>query len=242
MEINQRRKISKQLKGKYIGIPAGEGRKDGKYLFCKYCNNKFYRHKKYADIAKFCSQKCYFDYKNNIFNPLIKFKHTNQSKKNIKIGHNKALEKESYHINLKKSFKKRQQKYGNSLGVKDYNAKIEKIRRNTIKQHLRGGFPQTNTIIERIIEKKLKENKIDFEHPFAFGRFVCDFAILNNKIIIECDGDYWHNREDIKKKDKAKNAYIKKSGWKILRFWETDIKNNPDNCIKVIQEEVLCKN
>jgi len=111
-------------------------------------------------------------------------------------------------------------------GVKKANIIKDKIRRNTIKQHMKG-FPQTNTSIEIRMQKLLDKNQIKYLHPFNFNdKFACDFALVEKKIIIECDGDYWHNREDIKNRDKSKNAYIKACGWKMLRFWESDINNN----------------
>jgi len=54
------------------------------------------------------------------------------------------------------------------------------------------------------------------------------------------EGYNWHNREDIKKKDKAKNAYLKVSGWVLLRFWEHEIKDDINKCVQIIQEEI-CK-
>ena len=112
------------------------------------------------------------------------------------------------------------------FGVKKANIIKDKIRRNTVNQHIRG-FPQTNTSIEIKVQKLLNLNKIKYSHPFNFNnKFACDFALVEKKIIIECDGDYWHNRKDIKNRDKSKNAYIKACGWKILRFWEHDINNN----------------
>lgn len=110
----------------------------------------------------------------------------------------------------------------------------ELIRRKTIEQHIRG-FPQTNTSIERIMEKALKSSKISFVHPFNFNnKFACDFAIPSSKIIIECDGDYWHNREDSKNRDKRKNAYIRACGWNMMRFWEHEINEDIDKCIQTI--------
>jgi len=125
---------------------------------------------------------------------------------------------------------------GKNLGFKHSETTKEKIRRNTILQHIRG-FPQTNTSIELHIKDVLDKNNIKYEHPFNFNnKFACDFAVPSKKLIIECDGDYWHNREDIKKRDKAKNAYITTCGWNMLRFWEHEINNNISSC-----EEKICR-
>ena len=96
-----------------------------------------------------------------------------------------------------------------------------------------------NTIPEKIMSNILTEYNIPFESQYNFNnKFRCDFAIPSKKIIIECDGDYWHNLDRVKKKDRAENAYIIKCGWKILRFWEYELKNNINNIKSIIKLEV----
>ena len=211
---------------KNVKIFKRPSRATGEYFKCKYCGKLNYVNKKRVGKVIFCDKTCYFKYKNEIYNPLKGFKHSELSKEHYK---NKIFTKQ-HRENLSKA----------SKGKIVSDITKEKIRQNTIKQHVQGLFPQTNTLIERIMNKALRENNISFKHPFPFGRFVCDFAIPEKKIIIECDGDYWHNREDIKKKDKAKNAYLKVSGWVLLRFWEHEIKDDINKCVQIIQEEI-CK-
>jgi len=114
--------------------------------------------------------------------------------------------------------------------------KVKQLNREaTIKRLTDGKYPKTNTKIEQIMYSALVELGVDFVHQYNFNnKFVCDFAIPIYKIIIECDGDYWHNRSDAKKRDAPKNAYIPKCGWTLLRFWETDIHNNLQKCLDEI--------
>lgn len=113
------------------------------------------------------------------------------------------------------------------------------IRKKTIEQ-LKNNHLKQGTSIELIMENLLKSLDINYEFQYNFNnKFLCDFAIVDKKIIIECDGDYWHNREDNKKRDKAKNAYIEKCGWKIIRFWEHDIKNNLNNIKDSVLQVIL---
>jgi very-short-patch-repair endonuclease len=65
-----------------------------------------------------------------------------------------------------------------------------------------------------------------------------DFYIPEHNLIIEVDGDFWHcnpskfpNPEYTTQKrnlqrDKIKNQWATDNGYKLLRFWEDDIKNN----------------
>jgi DNA mismatch endonuclease (patch repair protein) len=37
-------------------------------------------------------------------------------------------------------------------------------------------------------------------------------------------------------RDKKVNEQLKAEGWKVLRFWEHEVRKNPDNVIKKITE------
>lgn len=118
---------------------------------------------------------------------------------------------------------------------------IDKIRKGVI-LHLQTNALKQDTGIELKMQEVLNSSNITHEHPYSFNdKFLCDFAIPSLKIIIECDGDYWHNREDIKNRDKAKNAYITKCGWKMLRFWEHAINENIEECLEKILLEMKRK-
>jgi very-short-patch-repair endonuclease len=98
----------------------------------------------------------------------------------------------------------------------------EKRRIARLKQKL----PTIDTSIEIKVEEWLNENQIEYIHPFNLGnRFQCDFYLPTVNLIVECDGEYWHSREDMKKRDKAKDCYAKKCGYEILRLPEREITN-----------------
>lgn len=57
-------------------------------------------------------------------------------------------------------------------------------------------------------------------------RFNPDFINANGqKKIIELYGDYWHNREDIKKRDKNRLRIYSGYGYKTLIIWENELKD-----------------
>ena len=125
-------------------------------------------------------------------------------------------------------------------------------------------FPkQTNTkperqIKEEIVKRGYKE-KIDFIHQYKFmNKFMCDFCFPKQKIVIECDGDFWHanpnefsNKEKLHphqiksiSRDKSKTAYITKidqGSWTLLRFWESDIEKDVSKCVDRIEEVIKKK-
>lgn len=81
-----------------------------------------------------------------------------------------------------------------------------------------------------------------------------DFASKKQKIAIFIDSCFWHkcpkhfrkpnsNKSYWKAKidrnvERAKeiNKWLKKDGWTVLRFWEHEIKKNPEKCINLIKE------
>lgn len=82
------------------------------------------------------------------------------------------------------------------------------------------------TSIEKKVYEELKKRGILFERQKLInGKFLVDAYIPSLNLIIECDGDYWHGLERVKKKDKAENAYLTKCGYKLLRLSEAEINN-----------------
>ncbi|MDD5618706.1 MAG: very short patch repair endonuclease, partial [Candidatus Omnitrophica bacterium] len=101
-----------------------------------------------------------------------------------------------------------------------------------------------NTSIDNKIASLLRKAKIRFaRYPRMLGN--PDFVIKSKKVIIFCDGDFWHGydykqrkakltkfwKEKIeanKKRDKKNNRYLIAMGWKVLRIWEHDINLNSE--------------
>lgn len=81
-----------------------------------------------------------------------------------------------------------------------------------------------------------------------------DFVVMGHKIAVFCDGEFWHGRNwEVRRndhktnrefwhnkiernieRDTEVNRQLEASGWKIFRFWDTDIKKSPDICINKI--------
>jgi very-short-patch-repair endonuclease len=79
---------------------------------------------------------------------------------------------------------------------------------------------------------KDKGYNVVLEHGCDF--YHIDIAIVEKQIAIEVDGDYWHGNKELyeepsliqinrQNNDKRKNTYLTNRGWKILRFWQTDL-------------------
>lgn len=69
------------------------------------------------------------------------------------------------------------------------------------------------TYPEQICYDWLTQNKIEFEHNFKFNNWYIDFKI--NKILIEIDGEHWHQD---KEKDAKRDAILTLNGFKVFRI------------------------
>lgn len=100
-----------------------------------------------------------------------------------------------------------------------------------------------DTNIERIMEKILREIGLKYERqPSLIGK--PDFRIKDTKILIFCDSSFWHGRKkreisgeafkknrefwtnklrETVKRDQRTNRKLRKEGWSVHRFWDTDI-------------------
>lgn len=99
---------------------------------------------------------------------------------------------------------------------------------NGRKAGLKGLVSQQNSKEPTSIEKKVYDylllKGILFERQkLVNGRFIVDAFIPSLNLVIEADGNYWHNLDRVVKKDKAENAYLKKCGFKLIRLSEKEI-------------------
>lgn len=93
--------------------------------------------------------------------------------------------------------------------------------------------------IEIKMRDELTSRLIPFVEQYPIGnRFVSDFYIPKYNIIIECDGNYWHNLPEVKERDKMKNELIKNEGRSLYRFWESEINESVEACVDVVMIEI----
>jgi len=117
-----------------------------------------------------------------------------------------------------------------NLGKKRSDITKEKLK----KARLRIIIPHKDTSIEVKLQKALSTQKIKFrKHVPITGQ--PDIFIEPN-ICIFADGDYWHNLEKGKKRDKYVNRKLKQMGYVILRFWEHQINKDLTGCLNKIIE------
>lgn len=103
----------------------------------------------------------------------------------------------------------------------------------------RGFITQERTSIEIAMAEELVRREIEYVEQYNLGdKFRLDFLLPEYGIVIECDGDYWHNLPEVKRRDKRKNAYIKACGYSLYRFWESEINADVEACVDIILAEI----
>jgi len=92
--------------------------------------------------------------------------------------------------------------------------------------------------LEKSGNKILNDLGIIFQEQVPlFDKFIVDAFLEKEKIVIQWDGEYWHNKKQNKQRDISQDAYLKKCGYKVLRYTDKQIKNNLDFVISDIKKQ-----
>ena len=108
-----------------------------------------------------------------------------------------------------------------------------------------------DTKIEKKTASLLRKNKIHYRRfPKIFGS--PDF-VVEKKVLVFCDGDFWHGYGYGKKKrpqkkfwrdkiernmerDRKVSRTLRRDGWSVIRIWEHDIEKRPAACLRRIKK------
>ena len=134
---------------------------------------------------------------------------------------------------------------------------LTKEQRRKNMQHIRSN----DTKIEVLLRKALWNRGYRYRKNYRDLPGKPDIALTKYKIAIFCDGEFFHGKDwDVlrprlekrnnseywiskisknRKRDDEVNKKLLFMGWTVIRFWGRDIKNNTDECIKVIDEAVF---
>ena len=119
----------------------------------------------------------------------------------------------------------------------------------------------SDTKIEVLLRKALWQKGYRYRKNYKDLPGKPDIVITKYKIAIFCDGEFFHGKDWevlTPRREKSNNCeyWISKIsrnrerddeinkkllflGWTVIRFWGKDIKNNTDECIKVIEEAIF---
>jgi len=72
---------------------------------------------------------------------------------------------------------------------------------------------------------------VKFRRQHPFENFVLDVVCLDRRLVIEVDGSQ-HAEE--REYDEKRTAYLKASGFIVLRFWNNEVLNETDAVVQTI--------
>lgn len=124
-------------------------------------------------------------------------------------------------------------------------------------QHIRS----KDTSIEIKLRNALWHEGVRYRKNFKGIPGKPDIAITKYRIAVFCDSSFWHGRDfDTKKpvdtnheywdkkirrnmeRDQEVNMQLKALGWTVLRFWDVEINEQLDECVKTVVEAILAFN
>jgi len=95
---------------------------------------------------------------------------------------------------------------------------------------------KTMTDAEKLLWNKLKGRQlgVKFRRQQPIGRFIVDFVSFESRLIVEVDGgQHFEN-----KRDKERDEWLRKQGFKVIRFWNMDVLANIEGVLEVIRRSL----
>lgn len=254
--VNQTCKCGCSEKPKFLGIDAGY--RDYKLGHAARIKNNWGHNTEAIKKSHETQKKMFNDGSLRIWN-----KGLTVEDKRVKDNVNKALSNPERGKNISKGLKGKSK----SKEHKDNLSKTAKIRwldinerdkqsvrliKRLIKNNYRNGKSELESTFEKILtDLGLVENE-DYIYQYQVSSAIFDFYLHNKNVLIEVDGNFHHcNPDSIHKipkypiqlktvgNDIRKNRIAEEKGFKLLRFWESDINNNPEEVIKTLKNELL---
>ena len=116
------------------------------------------------------------------------------------------------------------------------------------------GNTKRDTSIELSLRRALYKRGVRYRKNVKTILGTPDIVIKKYKLVVFCDGDFWHGNsyhgvkshkrfwdEKIKRNRERDLEYtirLRDEGWTVLRFWESEIKNDIDDCVLQIIDAV----
>jgi very-short-patch-repair endonuclease len=96
---------------------------------------------------------------------------------------------------------------------------------------------RNQTDVKRILWRYLKARQVNgwrFRRQHPIGPYIADFACVEAKLIVEADG----GQHAESSRDAIRDQRLRDVGWRILRFWNSDILTNMPGVIDTIAAEL----
>jgi very-short-patch-repair endonuclease len=109
------------------------------------------------------------------------------------------------------------------------------IRRAAAKKLRANTTPHERTLWRAL--KELPMSGTHFRRQAPIGPYVVDFFCPAAHLIIELDGGH-HNEDETAQKDRARQLWLEREGYRVIRFWNSDINSNLAGVLEQIYIEL----
>ncbi|MEJ2566862.1 MAG: endonuclease domain-containing protein [Gammaproteobacteria bacterium] len=95
------------------------------------------------------------------------------------------------------------------------------------------------TDAERLLWFRLRNRQLcgcKFRRQQVMGAYIVDFVCMEPKLVIELDGGQ-HSWQD--EYDARRSRYLNGLGFKVLRFWNSDVLNSIDAVLESIRQQLI---
>jgi very-short-patch-repair endonuclease len=93
------------------------------------------------------------------------------------------------------------------------------------------------TEAERLVWQRVSPFRPRFTREHRVGPYFLDIACRSVKLAIELDGSQHIDSEY----DTRRTAFLEALGWKVVRFWNSEVMTNPDGVAEAILAEVTAR-
>jgi very-short-patch-repair endonuclease len=90
-----------------------------------------------------------------------------------------------------------------------------------------------STLWRLLRDRRFAGCKFRRQHPI--GPFIADFACVELRLVIEADEA--QHVESVY--DERRTAWLEARSWRVVRFWNNDVRQNPGNVVEVILAEIV---
>ena len=96
-----------------------------------------------------------------------------------------------------------------------------------------------STDAERLLWKCLRAKQLEglkFRRQQPIGNYIVDFVCFEKQLVIEIDGGQ-HAIE--RTRDSERDTWLNAEGFKVLRFWNTDVLKNMEGVLDIIRTNCI---
>ena len=103
-------------------------------------------------------------------------------------------------------------------------------------QRHRRALRKNQTDAERKLWSHLRRRQlagVKFRRQHQVGLYICDFASLEGRLVVELDGSQHVERSAY---DFRRDVFLRSAGFRVLRFWNADVLARTEQVVETIFE------